>query len=485
MKRSWLVALFVCVCVLGWLTFLKPDRPGNHLQVDRKPATAQVLLNPASPVLRVEPETVPQAFPGETPVFETAEARWQKPIAEEPFARFHDWANAYLAASPEKRSLLEEQGLELARERRVALKQLIQSDPQRALELTVPARIREALPRSIQDELEERVAGRGRLAVLGAVPEPGHEQEQVPIFRTATIGQRQFDAFVYGRRLDEPTRFQIPLYGIALDQQFAIDENPVRVLEPGEAVLAAAVDPICAVSGQSAKVFNQTVIAEVAGEPVFLCQSNHVVQLNDNLTAAETGGPTPSEGDPEPSAWTEGQKSLILIRVDFPDLQGQPFADTTGVTLISNLNVFYTEMSYGRTGFFTNGAGSDYTPTFRMPQPAAYYGTNNYYDQLRADARSAATAAGYNMANYSRDVICMGAVPGWGWSGLGYVGAAGSWLRSSFGTGVAGHELGHNWGLNHANYWDTAGQSTIGPGTSVEYGDSFDTMGSASAGKTD
>jgi hypothetical protein len=55
-------------------------------------------------------------------------------------------------------------------------------------------------------------------------------------------------------------------------------------------------------------------------------------------------------------------------------------------------------------------------------------------------------------------------------------------LRNSFSTGVAGHELGHNWGLNHANYWDTSSQSVIGTGTSVEYGDSFDTMGSASAG---
>src|SRR4030095_10577736 len=35
---------------------------------------------------------------------------------------------------------------------------------------------------------------------------------------------------------------------------------------------------------------------------------------------------------------------------------------------------------------------------------------------------------------------------------------------------------------NHANYWDTSGQSVIGAGTSVEYGDSFDTMGAASAG---
>src|SRR4029434_763896 len=73
-------------------------------------------------------------------------------------------------------------------------------------------------------------------------------------------------------------------------------------------------------------------------------------------------------------------------------------------------------------------------------------------------------------------------VPGWGWAGLGYVGASGAWLRNAFSTGVAGHEVGHNFGLNHANYWDTSGASVIGNGNSIEYGDSFDTMGSASAG---
>src|SRR5207245_4267022 len=43
-------------------------------------------------------------------------------------------------------------------------------------------------------------------------------------------------------------------------------------------------------------------------------------------------------------------------------------------------------------------------------------------------------------------------------------------------------ELGHNYGLNHASFWDTSGESVTGAGTAVEYGDSYDTMGAASAG---
>ena len=48
------------------------------------------------------------------------------------------------------------------------------------------------------------------------------------------------------------------------------------------------------------------------------------------------------------SAWTEGQKRLLFIRVDFSDLPGAPFADSTGTNLLTSLNSFYTEMSYLR-----------------------------------------------------------------------------------------------------------------------------------------
>ena len=173
---------------------------------------------------------------------------------------------------------------------------------------------------------------------------------------------------------------------------------------------------------------------------------------------------------------------MLIIRVDFADLAGAALSDVGGTNLINGLDSFYREMSFNRAGFFPAGAGSVVTPVLRMPQPASYYGPNNAYTQLRTDARNAAATAGYTLATYDYDLICFGAVPGWAWAGLGYVGAPGAWLRNYFTTGVAGHEVGHNFGLNHANYWDTGGLSAIGAGTSVEYGDSFDTMGSANAG---
>jgi hypothetical protein len=51
--------------------------------------------------------------------------------------------------------------------------------------------------------------------------------------------------------------------------------------------------------------------------------------------------------------------------------------------------------------------------------------------------------------------------------------------------GVTAHELGHNYGLLHANFWDTSIDNSslgIGLGANVEYGNIYDTMGAASAG---
>jgi hypothetical protein len=406
-------------------------------------------------------------------------------VPEPEFAQFADWAKRYLAARQSERAALEAEGVQLARARRTALRTLIQTDPARALALAIPAGVRRGLPDSVLALLENRVSARGSLDVFAALPEPGKENEVRTTFRVATLDGTEYDAYVYGRRLGEPTRRNVPLNGVALDNLLAVNESPLRVLDQEEAAAlkGGPAEPVCAISGNPANERREQTVVEVAGAPVFLCGPAHVGALEEKLTQAAVAGDSGGGGgDVAASTRTEGVKKLLIIRVDFSDLTGAPFADPTGVSLISGLNSFYSEMSFGRAGFALSGAGSDVTPALRMPQPASYYGPNNYYNQLRTDARNAASTAGYALANYDYDVICFGAVPGWGWAGLGYVGAAGAWLRSYFTPGVAGHEIGHNFGLNHANFWDTAGQSVIGNGSSVEYGDIYDTMGSANAG---
>ena len=483
------LAILILAGLLGLMLFkhggpASPSRPvrsgGSVTQSD----SANLKAQPRLPALE------PSNAAAGNELLLTPDVRWNQPILEESFARFHDWAQEYLeAASAPAKAQLEAEGVQLAQQRQQELAALIESNPERALALSVPMAVRRALPRPVTELLEQRVSGRGGLVVLGALAEPGKEKEVVAVFRTATLGQKEYKAYVYGWRLGEPTRSDIPLNGIAVGNLLAVNENPLRILEPEEATAAKAQvsEPVCSVSGLAANALNQEVVAEAGGKPLFFCRALHATTVNKRLIAQESGG---AGGTEEPlsetvaaSAWTEGTKNLLFIRVDFSDLAGVPFSDSTGTNLVNGLASFYTEMSYGKTTYAPLGGGSDLTPTFRMPQPGAYYGTNDYYTQLRTDARNAAAAAGYVLTNYDRDLTCFGPVTGWSWAGLGYVGASGVWLRNYFTTGVAGHELGHNEGLNHANFWDTAGASVIGPGSNVEYGDPFDTMGqNASAG---
>ncbi len=417
----------------------------------------------------------------------STETFWSVPVAERTFAEFQDWTRRYLAAPIAERAELESQGIRLAKHRREDLHAVIGSDPTRALELAVPFAVRRALPGLMQALLEERIDSRGDLAVLAALVQPGNESSVEPLYRTASLGDRTFRAFVYGRREGEPTRFDIPLHGIAIDDRFAVDENPVRRLEVAEIalLLRPPLDPTCAVSSAPATTFGTEEFLDLGGEIALVCSPAHAEHLNDQWVVAEAGGSSDKENGILPnSAATEGIKKLLAIRVDFSDLAGAAFNDARGATIVSNLNLFFANMSYGKTGFRPVGQGSLITQTLRMPKTAAVYGSGDAA-VLRSDARAAARAAGIEPRDFDYDLICFGAVPGFGWAGLGYVGAPGAWIRANFdaAAGVIAHELGHNFGLNHANFWDTSDQSTIGAGTSVEYGDGFDTMGNAGAGK--
>lgn len=444
-----------------------------------KPAVTQVETHHANTTVAMDTNSASTLPPRQ-------DIRWDEPIPEPEFARFAEWANRYRSADATERISLEQEGVLLARERREALRGLIPSDPARALALAVPEGVMRSLPKPVASALEERVSGRGSLDVFGALAKLGKENEVTPTFHTATIDGRSYKAFVYGRRLGVPSRQNIPLNGIAVDNLFAVNENPLRLLEPEEAAnrFPAASDAVCAISGNPSTINQTPVAADAGGVTYVLCGPSHALRLNEQLIEAEVAGASGGGGDEvAASPATEGNKKLILIRVDFSDAPGEPVSDSTCISLISGLNDFYAESSFGRSGFVLYGSGSTNTPTFRMPQTAAWYGANDAYVQLRTDARNAATSGGYTLGNYNYDLICFDNVPGWGWAGLGYVGAPGVWLQGYFTAGVAGHELGHNYGLNHANFWDTGVEGVFSTnGISVEYGDNLDTMGSANAG---
>ena len=433
---------------------------------------------------------LPPALAASPQVPASRASRWSESVPEPAFARFAEWTRRYLAeSSPAARQALEAEGLELARQRHRELEELIPSDPRRALELAIPGGLRDRLPASLLAHLEASVDGRGDFGVLAAIPAPDHTGPFEPIYRTVSIGDRAWRAHTYGAALLRPTLTDVPLHGIALGNLFALDPNAVRILDPDEAARSAtaAKDALCAVSSQPVTAFAEEVPVDAGGHTAWLCSAAHTENYNERLilAALDQGNGTDADGVFRPkSAYTEGLKRLLMIRCDFSDLAGAPFSDSAGTNMLNGIASFYLEQSFGKTTFRPLGGGSAMTATFRMPKTAAVYGASDP-SVLRSDARNAARAAGFNTASFDFDLICVGAVPGFNWAGLGYVGAPGAWVRAAFDAagGTSAHELGHNFGLNHANAWDTGGQSIIGPGSNVEYGDSFDTMGNATAGR--
>jgi uncharacterized delta-60 repeat protein len=414
-------------------------------------------------------------------------------------ARFANWAEEYfsITGAGDRKSMLS-RGKELAAARREALAALIEIDPKRALGLAAPWKWHEELPAEIAALLEQRVSGRARYSVFGAVPLEGQEEFVGPILRYVTLDSFSYRAFVYGRRLHQVSQTGLALHGIAINDALAVHEDPVRVLEPEEARACLAKrppvkDPVCSVSGLPAQAIGQPVIVAYGDQIFHLCRQSHVSSLKKRLLLGEGGGygsgDAVTNGVPVSPRWTLGPKRVLFMRVNFPDDSIEPITQSEATALMNQANQFYAESSFNKTTLIPT-----ITPLLTLPQPKLYY-SNNGPGALLSDARQVAKQAGYLPENFDLDIVRHVTVPGFNFGGLGAVGGRGVWLQSS-GLGVVCHELGHNYGLFHANFWNTSRpdlpdaingpfdsdsligfDSVSGSGHDVEYGDIFDTMG--------
>jgi len=359
--------------------------------------------------------------------------------------------------------------------------ELIENDPEKAIALAVPYRWRQEVPANVSRHFEQWVDGRGTLDVFVATD---FERGRSRTYREARINGQNYQAFVYGRRLRQTSQAQIPLHGITLDGKLALHADPLRILEPDEAEAlekerGQPVDKICGVSGQSAESRNQPVAADIGGEVKHFCGVDHAQLVNERLLLGESGsgdGASAALATAANDAWTHGPKTVLYMRVNFPDDLTEPISEAQAYDVMDASNDFYTEGSYDLTSLSTT-----VTPLLTLPNTKWWYSTAGP-GALMSHARDAARRAGYETANYDLDIVTFTSVPEYDFGGLAAVHAKSVWLQSA-GVGVTCHELGHNYGLLHANLWDTTTNfSVIGPGTNLEYGNIFDTMGSASAG---
>jgi len=406
-----------------------------------------------------------------------------------PFAAFSAWSAQYLAARPEDRSGMVEAGRQIATERRAALAELISRDPEAALAQAVPMVVRQDLPAEVIDQLEERINGKGFFGVLGVVPMPGAAEPAAPIRREVVLDDGvRYAAHVYGRRLGQQTTGNAHLNGIALDKQLALDQRPLRVLEAGERP-SRSKKPVlttCPVSGKSIDVpadskeslpviDENTAAVEFSGAIHYLCSGGHIVQLEEGLVAAEGGsGGAIKPTNPISSTQSTGVRSLLYMRLAYAGTTDSPQTEAAAYEMMRQVNDFLVENSFGKIYLVTT-----VTPLIVLPRTEAGYGSDEY--ALRSDALAAARKLGYDTDRYNLDIVAYEGGPG-NFGGQGYVGSSGTWLKAIT-VGVACHELGHNLGVWHANFWNTGGQSVIGEGSNDEYGNSFDTMGNAAAGE--
>jgi len=221
------------------------------------------------------------------------------PVPDSPaFARFDKWVADYLVAKDETKKKIEEEGIRLAVDRRQAMVELIKRDPKRALERAIYPEERQQLPARVVSLLEDFLQGRAHnnivvMTIKEEVPVPDQPGTKRSVFRSINQGSFEFRGqsytpHFYGKRKGMLSKRNLPFYGIALDGQIAIHENPLRVLTTNEIVSSLAKPgekgtrcPVCDKEAKDGK------IAILGNTLLYFDTQEHVQKFIEQLWEAE------------------------------------------------------------------------------------------------------------------------------------------------------------------------------------------------------
>jgi hypothetical protein len=348
-------------------------------------------------------------------------------------------------------------------------------------------------------------------------------------------------AFTYGQRLHLTSKRALPVSGIVLDGCAAVAEGVFRAVAAQERATVLeqfpSGQPDLSRSFATGLPLNGPGLFALAAGRVFAFSGPEEMAQLDSALSALDSRPGPDSGsslllasatlpagpdgvfnlaaaqtlaDQLASAWTETRKKVFLIRVDFADDAGEPVSQPDAANLLNGTtSATIRAMSYNKT-WIEGGVSAN---VYRLPQTAANYagksnpaygqpGFSSLNSELLRDARnifrssrsgadasinlgpSSTTGTGGDAGLGDFDVVGIffdniGVYAGgMGYAGLASVGGSDLWIQQANDAGIYVHELGHNYGLGHASLWQASGASPIGAGTSVEYGDRFDIMGS-------
>jgi len=448
-------------------------------------------------MLRHQPEAV-QTPAAATPVMQRVSSSIPRFVDTAPLDTFDAW----LVDEHHVETLAH--GIELARERRDALKQLIQVDPQAALAHAVPYAVRRELPREIVKLLETPVSTTADLVVEIAcgLPGGGSRREQW----ITLDDDRRLQVFTYGDRAEGLSKHKLSVHGIAIDDVMAMLDDPLREWSAEEAADHGHSRRIAQLGRRLLEIESDEALAsarqqlrqseEILG-PVALPAYRELAlgEMDGMVPIAMQNGDGGSNDDDLPpiafSAWTEGPKTMLYIRARFanePSSDSVPLALATAQSRQAGAENFWFENSYAKSSLATT-----FTDVVTLPSNSTAYFNN--FNKLLTDARQAAVAANsnWNFDNFNfYTVITTGTQGNFGYIGIAQFNDKGSHLLKDFTTiRTASHEYGHNLGLNHSEYWLTDSPSPIGrdsiPGgyvgdtadaERIEYGHKFAVMGS-------
>lgn len=427
------------------------------------------------------------------------------------FDSFNKWSENYGKATPSERPALEEKGVVLASARRKMLADLARNDPSRALGLVLSLAELAGLPEKIRAVCEQPLNTIGSIDLRWRTGIGGSDDSSCQHENVAFAGDHSWKVNGPDFTDARPPRADIPIDGYVIDSELLVGHDSVRKLDLANLTAARKLFPrgnplgVDPVTGNPAK----SEFAALIGGKIFLFENdaviNHVIsrldQADREATAKnvfkpdygfkwlEADGGIGSNGDSPPveaTPFLADTINVLFIRVDFTDIQGEPVSQANLQSSLASVNSHLQNYSYGAASFSP-------TPTvtsqvYRLGSSTTYTSSASGSSSLMAAARSAASA-NYTLANYNVVAIYFPALTGanFNYSGLASIGGSDHWINglttNSSRIQVMLHEFGHNYGLNHANYYDPAheiGGTYNDPGAvSLEYGDIFDRMGGA------
>lgn len=330
-------------------------------------------------------------------------------------------------------------GLELSQKRAKELRGLMEVDANGFLSHVLPQEAGNRLPKEIRPFVERRVQGRGFYGVYCDFQKPEAHQGGSTSHRHSEYRREAvFEGRVYQAYVPHSWKEARTTRNRALDG-YVIEDAIVLTAESASA--------------------NET-------------DTNELVTLD----APSLSGPN----------------KLLYLIARFSDETSDPISDATALSQMGAVNTFWLDNSGGAVsirGLVNPGQVMDIVH-ITLPQPRSYVSTyNTSLGVILADARNAAAAQGYDYTDYNLDVLVT-SDPGFSYAGRAYIGAQGLHLVQGYTSlRTAGHELGHNLGLYHANYWRTDatlpfGKDTIPGGyvadiansERIEYGHYFSLM---------